>query len=190
MKYYLIALLIIIASCNNTTDNHTEDLDISNNSESYIDIDSTYIDTNSYGTGTITTGYEVMEQYAIVYIVVPDSGNNYYTLRDLMFSIHKSLDIRIDTIGRYYSAAKDEIIYPEDLADVGAGAYLPRRSGEDYLSIEHTAFYHNSNDNNTMMLVAGIFEEKNSADSLAIVITKAGFPTYVVKTAMYMGCLF
>lgn len=130
-----------------------------------------------------------IDGYAIYYLVIPDTGKEYHSLRELMFSIHEKLKLPIDTMGRYYDVQKEQIILPEGVADAYAGEYFPRRSETYSLSIEHLSFYNNGADQKSMALVAGIYESNISADSLREVFHHNGFTAFVLKTNMYVGCM-
>src|SRR3954462_9008946 len=52
--------------------------------------------------------------YATEYVVIADTGHDYYKLRTLMFAINKSLHWSVDTMNRYYNTKKQEIVLSEN----------------------------------------------------------------------------
>jgi len=129
-----------------------------------------------------------LDQYADYYIVVADTGKNYYALRDTMLKLHDTTGIAIDTMGRYYNKKKDLIMVPEDDEDdVIAGDYYPRRGPSQTLSLEYLNTYTSDADPKMMALVRGIYEDKASADkALRLLPWRKAF---VFKGKVYVGCL-
>ena len=127
--------------------------------------------------------------YANYYILVTDTGINYYTLRDIMFDLNKSSDIPIDTMERGYNKAKDLIaLSDKDEDEIYAGEYYPRRFPSKTLSFEYLDTYQYNTSPKTIALVAGIYESKNSADSALQVINKLK-TAFVFKGRVYAGCM-
>lgn len=183
MKYYLVLLTIVLASCGNATDNTKENADATDTST----VQPVMSHADSVAEGLI---YDESQDYATMYMVIPDTGKDYYKIRQKMFDIHNKTKLSIDTLGKYFDQAKQKIILPEDSEDeMYAGDYIFRRFGEDFMSIEYLSSYQERCDEHTMALVAGIFDNKNSADSLMTIITKAGFPCHVMQTEMFVGCM-
>ena len=66
------------------------------------------------------------EEVATFFIVVADTGLNYYLLNQKMYALSDQLHMQIDTMGRYYNKNKDLISLPVNHEDkVYAGAYFP-----------------------------------------------------------------
>lgn len=128
------------------------------------------------------------DQYADYYIVVADTGKNYYALRDKMLKLHDTTGIAIDTMGRYYNKKKDLIMVPEDDEDdIVAGDYYPRRQPSQTLSLEYLNTYTSDADPKMIALVSGIYEDKASADKVLKLLPWR--KAFVFKGKVYVGCL-
>nr|WP_294946094.1 hypothetical protein [uncultured Mucilaginibacter sp.] len=128
------------------------------------------------------------DQFADYYIVVADTGKNYYALRDKMLKLHDTSGIVIDTMNRYYNKKKDLIMIPEDDSDeIIAGDYYPRRDPSKTLSLEYLNTYKRDAKRNTIALVTGIYENKTSADSALKLLP--GNNAFSFKGKVYIGCL-
>ncbi|PJJ79732.1 hypothetical protein [Mucilaginibacter auburnensis] len=132
----------------------------------------------------------VDDEYATYYVVVADTGANYYTLRGKMLKINKQFDIPIDTIGRYYNAKKNLIALPDDADDeIYAGDYFPRRYPSGNLSLEYLSVYQPTAKDKTIALVTGIYENETSADSALIAMKKVDSRSFKLKSKIYVGCM-
>jgi hypothetical protein len=130
------------------------------------------------------------EEVATFFIVVADTGLNYYLLNQKMYALSDQLHMQIDTMGRYYNKNKDLISLPVNHEDkVYAGAYFPRRFPSASLSLEYLSFYREQPSKNTIALVAGIYEKQESADSALSVLRKAEENPFMFKTNIYIGCV-
>ncbi|WP_439882164.1 hypothetical protein ACSX1A_03165 [Pontibacter sp. MBLB2868] len=130
------------------------------------------------------------QETATFYVVVADTGNSYDLLREHMLAIHRGSDLKIDTMGRSYDAAKDLIALPEDDEDeLYAGDYFPRRFPSKTLSLEYLSLYQRQAGEKTIALVAGIYDRQISADSAAAVIRQLAPKAFAVNTEMFVGCL-
>ncbi|GAB4255809.1 MAG: hypothetical protein Kow0079_12770 [Vicingaceae bacterium] len=106
-----------------------------------------------------------------------------------MYRLHKKFKIEIDTMGRYFNKQKNLICLPDDDEDeIYAGEYFPRRFPSKTLSIEYLNSYQKSS-NNTMALIAGIFDDKTSADSLQNQLKNQYNKSFVCKSKIYVGCI-
>lgn len=138
------------------------------------------------------------ELYADYYLVVPATGKNYQQLHTNMYRLHRQFHIPVDTLGRYYNTVLHKIIVSEEDEDeLYRGEYYPRRFESLSLSIEN-AYYYPKNQADykepvtfptRMMVVAGMFDTPERADSLQKVIKKAFPKTKVLKTKVYIGCM-
>src|SRR5690606_36423200 len=83
------------------------------------------------------------EQYVDYYLVIPHKSIVYSDLENIMQTIHIQYQLEIDTLGRSFDKAKQQIIVPEDDEDeLYRGEYFPRRFESESLSIrseEHTS---------------------------------------------------
>lgn len=131
--------------------------------------------------------YNFMET---AYVIVADTSHDYYVLRQKMFDLNKSLNIPIDTMGRYFNRAKNLIALPDDDKDeMYAGDYFPRRLLEENLSLEYLSLYENKSGDKTIALVTGIYETENSADSALAILKRIEKNGFEIKTSIYTGCL-
>jgi hypothetical protein len=177
MKSHLhIILIFLLAACSSKNANI-------NSSTSEIDSlkhDSIYKESNEAYFSEIDT----------FYIVIADTGNDYYAIRQQMFNIAISTGIKIDTLGRYYDKTKNLIQLPNDDEDeVYRGDYFPRRFPSDHLSLEYLVIYNPQSADKTIALVTGIFETIHSADSALKYISSVQPKAFVVKSEMYTGCM-
>jgi hypothetical protein len=175
---------VILFSCDSKS--HQLEKNISQKVEADSIIDSVTVSkTNTYD-DIETTSFD----YAIHYLVIADTGSNYYMLHKKMLEISKNYHLKIDTMGRYFNEKKARIVCPDDDEDeIYAGEYFPRRDEEVYLSLEHLDFYLNSSDRKTMALVTAIYENEKSADSLLTILQKTQKKSFKLKSNMYIGCM-
>ncbi|WP_431199139.1 hypothetical protein ACQ86K_27665 [Mucilaginibacter sp. P19] len=139
--------------------------------------------------GIDTSNTDSEPAYANYYILIADTGINYYTLRNRMFALNKLSGIPIDTMERGYNKAKDLIaLSDKDEDEIYAGEYYPRRFPSKTLSLEYLENYQFDTSPKTIALVAGIYENKNSADSALQVIDKVK-TAFVFKGRVYVGCM-
>ena len=84
------------------------------------------------------------EQYMNAYIVVSDTSQNYFELRQKMLNLNEKLKTEIDTMGRGFNKKKNLICLPEnDEDEIYAGDYFPRRYPSETLSLEYLIYYTN-----------------------------------------------
>ncbi len=132
------------------------------------------------------------DQYMDAYIVIADTSQDYYELRDKMFDLADILQLEIDTMGRGFDKSKNLICLPEDNEDeIYAGDYAPRRYPSDQLSLEYLAVYMDGAKptGETIALVTTITDEKEKADKTLTKIKKYIPSAYIVQASLYMGCL-
>jgi hypothetical protein len=133
-----------------------------------------------------TTDYN----HATYFIVVADTSQDYYLLHKKMINLNRQLNIPIDTMGRLYNNNKKLIALPEnDEDEMYAGDYFPRRFPGDDLSLEYLNFYQNNAAKKTIALVAGIYENENTADSILIMLKQAEKKSFKIKANIYIGCM-
>ena len=142
-------------------------------------------------TSTVDADTAEEQPTATYYVVMADTGENYYQLRDNMLRISKATGMPIDTMGRGYDEEKDLICLPKnDEDEVYAGEYYPRRFPSVNLSLEYLDTYKKEQvGETTMALVAGIFETRQSADSLLRVIKPVSRTPFVEMAKIYTGCM-
>ncbi|MBN2730317.1 MAG: hypothetical protein JXR53_13920 [Bacteroidales bacterium] len=166
--------VLIISSCGNSSskkDNENNTDTISENT------DSVTIDIND-------------DDFATYYVVVADTGFDYYVLEKKMKKLSKKLDMTIDLMGRYFNKDKNLIALPDnDEDEIYAGDYFPRRFPSTTLSLEYLDFYQHDAGTNTIALVCGIYKLETRADSAAKVIKKTEPKAFVIESEIFIGCM-
>ncbi len=136
------------------------------------------------------TDNSIEVQTAIYYVVVADTGQNYFTLREKMIFLSQTFKIHIDTMGRTYNKTKDLICVTEDDEDeIYAGEYFMRRYPSESLSLEYLDWYQKKAGKKTIALVVGIYENKQKADSMVTFIKPLSSQAFSIKSKIYMGCI-
>jgi tetratricopeptide (TPR) repeat protein len=131
------------------------------------------------------------------FVVIADTGRNYFKLREKMFNLSNELKISIDTMGRGYIKKKNLIGLPENDDDPDyAGSYFPRRYFSDNLSLEYINYYtrkdfdyENKNNQMTIAIVAGVIAKENEANKLLQKIKKIESRAFILKGVIYRGCM-
>ena len=140
--------------------------------------------------GVNAPGDSNAEEYARYYVVVADTGLGYAALHRKMVSLHQSLRMEIDTLGRHYYAAKDLIALPDnDPDEIYAGDYFPRRFPSENLSLEYLEMYDIHSAEKTIALVTGIYETEKLAERALKLVKEAEKNAFMVKADIYLGCL-
>lgn len=130
------------------------------------------------------------DDYATYFVVVADTGSNYYLLHKKMFDLNRQLNSSIDTMGRFYNKTKNLIALPDnDEDEIYAGDYFPRRFPSDNLSLEYLSFYQEQAGDKTIALVTGIYETEKSADSALTILQKTEKKGFKIKADIYVGCM-
>ncbi len=148
---------------------------------------------NSSGSGSFVSesdSEEIDRDFTTYYIVVADTGMDYFLLHNKMFELSEQLNIPIDTMDRYYNKAKDLIaLSDDDEDDIYAGEYYPRRFPSAHLSLEYLDFYTEKAGKKTIALVSGLYETDKSADSALAILKKAASNSFTLKSLVYVGCM-
>ena len=132
------------------------------------------------------------EQYMNAYIVVSDTSQNYFELRQKMFDLSKVLKTEIDTMGRVFNKKKNLICLPEnDEDEIYAGEYFPRRYPSETLSLEYLIYYTNEKKptEGTMAIVTIITDNKEKADKKLAEVKKHSDEAFILNSQIYMGCM-
>ncbi|WP_207535643.1 hypothetical protein [Desertivirga arenae] len=130
------------------------------------------------------------DDWAEYYVLMADTGQNYQPLQKAMKEVSHLTNIKIDTLNRSFRADKNLIALADDDEDeMYAGDYFPRRFQGNFLSIEYLSSYLDDAPEKTMVLIAGIYDNKASADSAFQVISSKGVKVQNRKTKMFIGCL-
>jgi hypothetical protein len=137
-----------------------------------------------------STDVNLADEIATYYVVVVDTGLNYYSLRDKMESTHNTFNKAIDSMGRHYNKTKNLIALPDNDSDeMYAGEYFPRRYPSEYLSLEYLKDYRTSSAEKTIALISGIYEKQYSADSALKRLSTLKPQAFVLKASIYVGCM-
>lgn len=129
------------------------------------------------------------ESIATYFVVVADTGQNYYTLHKKMVDLNKQFRIPIDTMDRSYNQKKNLIALSENDDDkLYAGKYFPRRFPSDHLSLEYLDVYQTKAGKKTIALVAGIYEKQKSADSALSILHASEKKVFKIKANIFTGC--
>ena len=140
--------------------------------------------------GKVQYASDADADYATYYVIVVDTSLDYNFLHNKMFTLNKELNISIDTMGRYFNKDKNQIVLPDNDKDkMYAGQYYPRRDPSNTLSLENLSYYDTKAGENTIALVAGIYETQKSADSALIVLKNKEKKTFKVKANIFIGCM-
>ena len=182
-----LATVLLCISCNTSAPPQMPPVEKIDSVSSVV-VDSSYYNMMHDTDTTDTTGTDDM--YATCYLVVADTGNNYTLLRKKMAGLQRSLQLEIDTMGRYYNEQKHRIVLPDSSDDeMYAGEYFPRRYASEALSLEQMDFYLSSSDVQNMGLITGIYASRPGADSALTRVKQMERNAFVLKTKIYMGCM-
>ena len=132
------------------------------------------------------------EQYMNAYIVVSDTSQNYFELRQKMFDLNEKLKTEIDSMGRGFDKKKNLICLPEnDEDEIYAGDYFPRRYPSETLSLEYLIYYTNGKKptEGTIALVTIITDNKEKAEKKLAEVKKYSNRAFIVNSKIYMGCM-
>jgi hypothetical protein len=195
MRIALLLPILILISCNRQENNKNAIPQFT--PTTYLDslpeperIDSTKPAKAVYTSTDSIEDYKI--NYATYYAVVADTGREYYPLLKLTLKISKKTRGKIDSMGRSYNnnTAKDLIALPDDdLDEMYAGGYYPRRSPGTELSLEYYNYFAQNADDKTIAIIAGIYENKISADSALQLLKKDFSKAFVLKSEIYIGCM-
>jgi hypothetical protein len=147
-------------------------------------------DTSATITATLTKADNLENMFVEYYVVVADTGTDYWQLHESMLRLHAAAGLSIDTMGRYYNADKKEIVLPDDDKDeIYAGSYFPRRGADEFLSLEYLQQYYNPTTSKTIALISGIYGNAGAADTSLSAIRRYLPCAFATKAKMYMGCM-
>lgn len=135
--------------------------------------------------------------YVTNHILIIDTSYNYNELRETMMQYSADFDYIIDTLNRFFDVEQNLIRLPDDDEDeIYAGDYIPRRFGNDFLSIDYLPYYDttihfNSFNVSKMAIIAGFFEkeEETQANEFLTKIKKQYPSSYIHTTEIYVGCI-
>lgn len=175
--YGLMALFIY--SCSNGGNKTT---DTSKDSTNTINHKDTVQDDISY--------YEGESEETDFYVVIGDSGTDYFTLRNKMIKMAETGKLQIDSMERYFNTEKNDLILPEKHDDqMYAGTYYPRRFEGNFLSIEHLNQYKKYSSDKTLAIIAGIYANKQEAELRTMQLNQNGFLATNSLCKLHTGCM-
>lgn len=173
-------MLFILAGCGD-----------SNSPKSDISLPVQKIDTIVNLDSSVTSfDSSIYQDYTNYWIVIADTGLKYDQLLKQMLVYNERGNLPIDSMGRFYNSKKDLIALPDDdKDDMYAGEYYPRRFESDFLSIEYLNYYTTASQEKMMSIVAGVFINESSADSVLTQIRNYKSSAFKIKANLYTGCL-
>jgi hypothetical protein len=132
----------------------------------------------------------IFQDYTNYWIVIADTGLKYDQLLKQMLVLNEKVKLPIDSMGRFYNRKKDLIALPDnDEDEMYAGEYYPRRFESDFLSIEYLNYYTSSSKEKVMSIVAGVFINESTADSVLTQIRNFKSSAFKLKANLYTGCI-
>lgn len=191
MKLASILLLVVLfTACNYTNTHSRESKKTDTIAKAPVAKDSSYIKANWEAPADSNQVSEADPEYANYFVVITDTGKEYYPLRSKMLALDQGLHFGIDTMGRFYHAEKKKIALADDDEDeMYAGEYYPRRFPSGEFSLEYLNFYKDGSNNDMIAIVGGIYENKLSADSIAYIVRKKERKVFVQEARIYIGCM-
>lgn len=123
------------------------------------------------------------------FVLIADTGMNYFSLREQMLQLHQQLRQPIDTLGRTYDVSESAIVYADSFATEADNAYFPRRYPDSSLSLEYLRAYTEHTDQKTMALVTGIYADKKDAEAAMARLKVAAGKAFLVPATVYLGCM-
>ena len=136
------------------------------------------------------SNHEHHEYVANYYVLITDTGLDYFALRTKMISISTSLNYPIDSLERTYNKTTDLISLPIDDPDpTYAGEYFQRRFPSNNLSLEYVNSYQLNTTEKNIGIVAGIFEKEDDALLFLAKIKTIAPQSFMVKAQVYIGCI-
>lgn len=191
MYLQLIVLFTLYASCSQSQRNN-ETLSDTVSLQSASPLHS--VERDSFNTQPISSSItsvnnfddDLIQDY---FIIIADTSESYYILRNTMFDISKKSGLLIDSLGRIFDSNRG-IIVPHDSEDeIYAGEYFPRRFEGSELSIEYCNAYDNKSHKTQMALVAGQYTELNAAQKQLRKIKQLCPKAFIIPAKLYNGCM-
>jgi len=182
------SLSLFFYSCNNNHDNK-KPVDVQK--EVTLAKEAATIDTtHKENIDSVDENKSIYTDYAVYFIIIADTGKDYFSLRNKMFELNKSVHLSIDTLGRYYNKKKNLIALPDNAkVELYAGEYFPRRFPSESMSLEYLSYYQKESDKKTIALVTGVYENEKEADDNYNKLIQSGIKPIKMKTKMYVGCI-
>ena len=126
------------------------------------------------------------------YIIIAGASSDFKALDYSAKDISKKTGIVYSNNEMVYDKELGMIV-PKDTVkyDIDAGQDMPRRYEENLISIEmmhHYSKYDPKEDRSKMIIITGIFPNKEDAQKQLKLIQKAVPTAYIKKIMLYMGC--
>ena len=187
---FVIASAIFIAACGSASTTETTNI-VTTDTIRTATIDSVASEAPVAESKTdMDSAINETSDYATYYIVIADTGNDYYSLRGKMFDLNKRLSIPIDTLGRYYNKEKKRIVLPDnDEDEMYAGEYYPRRDLAENLSLDYLNIFTRNAGDNTIALVSGIYGNEQEATAALSRLKSSSEKAFSMKSQVYVGCM-
>lgn len=191
LAFFLITCITLaFCACNNATTTVSTTTD----STHLVVADTTHTPSSAtisaLDTATAGDPFTDTNMHATFFLSVADTGRDYFKLRALMLRVSNLTHAAIDTQGRYYNKKKDEIVLPEDDEDeIYAGEYFPRRFESSTLSLEYYGWYAKPSTEKNIAILAGIFSQQKSADSMTALIKPVAPKAFSIRVKIYTGCM-
>lgn len=180
--YLALAAVLLAFGTISGLNNHRHRVEFAQNSETLI---------SPRGNENATLNADSLdENYATYFVVIADTGQDYYLLRKKMIQLNTMLNQSIDTLGRSYNTTKNLIALANDDEDaIYAGEYFPRRFPSNTLSLEYLGVYQQNAGEKTIALVSGIFETPLEADSALRMVKAIEASAFQIKATLFIGCM-
>jgi hypothetical protein len=140
---------------------------------------------------TVVQSETEFEEYRTFHLVTITEGYNYDSLRRVADAVAGQLGTQIDSLGRMYDPGKGIVLPPDDADEMYRGQYYPRRFAAPSVSIEMQYAYADAAQPDTvrMVLIAGIFEQKQQADSVLALVKPLHPGADVISRELFTGCI-
>jgi hypothetical protein len=193
MNKRILVLMVLCMACNpersgsdSSKDTIVQDT-IANSSDSL----NAEVESNN---STDDSTYNEMMDFQTYHILTITEGYNFDSLKAVSKEVADRLNTTVDYMGRIYDPSKGIIVPPDDEDEIYRGEYFPRRFEGNTISIEMGYALADSTerikgDRMKMVVVAGLFTERNTSDSI-LGIVKSSFPAArVITRDLYVGCM-
>lgn len=170
---YYLSILILVQSCQNKS---------SRGKQSHINSNTT-----KYAAHDIDIIEPVYENFT-GYLVISDTGLDYLSLKEKAVKISQKLHLPIDSFPPQFNSISHKVDMPEIWDNNVARKYIHSRYYGKYTRVENLSFYTSDPENATMAVIAGIYGNKNSADSFKSILSAAGFPSHIKNVSLSIEC--
>jgi hypothetical protein len=139
-------------------------------------------DTNLFDVG--------LSDYDTLFVTIADTGRDHAALQRSLVELYTSFGKVLDSTSCPYDPQLDSLRLPLDAYDeLYAGQYLSRRIADSTISIEYVDAYTDSAAPRTMALVTGLWHSPERADQELRSLKPFHPMAFVIKAALYQGCI-